>query len=121
MNDQSSSAGMPTSEAPNTQPTLPTDNTPAPDVATPKASEPKDNRKMLLLCIVAAVVVVGLAAGALLMHKKPAAKPVVATRTVKIGLLAPLTGDLANYGQVLERGAQLAHRDFNQEGLTIKL
>jgi len=55
------------------------------------------------------------------MHKKPAAKPVVATRTVKIGLLAPLTGDLANYGQVLERGAQLAHRDFNQEGLTIKL
>src|SRR6185369_9600716 len=53
-------------------------------------------------------------------NRNKAAAP-VAQQVVKLGLIAPLTGDNGNYGQVLQRGLELAQRDFSQPGLTFQI
>ncbi|HSX35799.1 MAG TPA: branched-chain amino acid ABC transporter substrate-binding protein [Patescibacteria group bacterium] len=72
----------------------------------------------------AAVVVLAIVSGLVLMswqnsHKKSAT---VTHRVVKIGLMAPLTGDVASYGAILQHGVELAQHDFNTpEGLSFQV
>jgi len=95
-------------------PTQTTEVTPAPMAPAPK--------KVNWLMVVAGLVVIaGAALGAGYAWSKHSTKKTVANRVVKIGLIAPLTGDLANYGQVFQHGVELAQRDFNQEGLSFQV
>jgi len=87
---------------------------------TPPGLPKKTNWTMMAVGL---VVLVGVALGAGFFwskHTTTTKKP-VANRVVKLGLIAPLTGDLANYGQVFQHGVELAQRDFNQEGLSFQV
>jgi branched-chain amino acid transport system substrate-binding protein len=47
------------------------------------------------------------------------AKPAAAQQVVKIGHVAPLTGNIAHHGKDTENGARLAVEEINAKGLTI--
>jgi branched-chain amino acid transport system substrate-binding protein len=74
-----------------------------------------------MVALAAVVVIVLAGAAAYVVPKLNTSKAPVTNRVVKIGLMAPLTGDLANYGQVFQHGVELAQHDFNQEGLTFQI
>ena len=76
------------------------------------------SKKSLIMAI---IVVVTLAAGAAAYLMVRGGDKTAQTRTVKIGVIGPFTGDTANYGEVMKNGLAMAQRDFNKEGLTIQL
>jgi branched-chain amino acid transport system substrate-binding protein len=101
-----------------------------PDMSAPSAGQgmqmgeggtPKHKMSMLVPILVAAVIVLaGLGGAWWLMKSSKKAEP-TANRVVKIGFIAPLTGDAANYGQVMQHGMELAQQSFNQEGLSFQI
>jgi len=82
------------------------------------------SKHMSWMMVVIAVVVAlaGLGAGYLLFksHTNKNAAP-VAVKTYKIGFIGPLTGDVANYGEVMQRGVELAQRDFSASNINFQI
>jgi branched-chain amino acid transport system substrate-binding protein len=81
--------------------------------------------RLLASLRLAAALVAALAAGAMpgpisgALAATPTATPTAAPLTVRIGFVAPLTGEDANYGHDLENGVQLALDEANAQGIKI--
>jgi ABC-type branched-subunit amino acid transport system substrate-binding protein len=77
-------------------------------------AEKKTSRRRFLWYLggVAAAVIIGGAAYSLIRPTAPGEEK----KTFKIGLLAPLTGVLTNYGQIYPKGTELGVEKVNEEG-----
>lgn len=90
--------------------------------AAPSESPKKTN--MIVGLAIAVIIIAIISALVGHMWSKSNSKSSVGTtanRVVKLGLIAPLTGDDANYGQVMQHGVELAQGDFNHPGLSFQI
>lgn len=78
-------------------------------------SRPARRAALFALCAGALACALGMAPGATVR----AAGPLTTPLTIRIGFVAPLTGDYANYGHDLQNGVQLALDDANAQGIKI--
>ncbi len=81
---------------------------------------PKSSR-MMMIVITVVVVLAGIGGGYWWAKSHTKTVAPVAVRTVKLGFMGPLTGDNANYGQVMQHGLELAQRDFGGTKLNFQL
>ncbi len=91
------------------------------DTNSPGSSSGPAQKRNITGLVIGGVILAGLAGLGGYLLTKPATKAPVTNRTIKLGLMAPLTGDLANYGQVFQHGVELAQHDFNEDGLTFQV
>ncbi len=81
--------------------------------------KPGNSRKMLMI---GGLVVLLLAAGVAAWMFWPEKKaPPIVHRTIKLGLMVPLTSDNSNFGVLAQQGLAMAKKDFNEEGLTFEI
>jgi len=86
------------------------------------ASGPKRSMPAWVPVVVAVVIVLAALGGAWwLMKSGKKTEKTTENRIVKLGFIAPLTGDAANYGQVMQHGMELAQQSFNEEGLSFQI
>lgn len=78
-------------------------------------ARPARRAALFALCAGALACALGMAPGATVR----AAGPLTTPLTIRIGFVAPLTGDYANYGHDLQNGVQLALDDANAQGIKI--
>jgi branched-chain amino acid transport system substrate-binding protein len=71
--------------------------------------------------VIAVVVVLAIVGIVWAMSRNKTQTKTAAVRTVKIGVIAPLTGDGASYGEVEQHGIELAQRDFGGSNVTFQL
>src|SRR6266404_187249 len=95
----------------------------APGPSTAGRVEPPPPHSRHWLWAIAAVVVLLAAVGGYFAWKtfRPSPSATTAQRTVKIGLLAPLTGDNLSIGNGIRRAIQLAHKDLNLQNVDIQV
>jgi branched-chain amino acid transport system substrate-binding protein len=93
----------------------------SPHISAGPMGNPMGKRMLLIGCAV--VVLIGLVAAAWLLwpNKKAETKKPVVHRTIKLGLMVPLTADNSNFGVLAQQGLSMAKKDFNEEGLTFEI